>query len=55
MAVHVNVKFRWVCYFKEHDIFVFKQNAVDVGIGDLGVVGDGIGIASPWRARIVSR
>jgi hypothetical protein len=52
MTMHSHVEARGVRYLQEHDVGVFKQDPVNVGVGNLGVVGSGIGIAAPRGSRI---
>ena len=50
--MHSHVEARGVRDLQEHDVGVFKQDPVNVGVGNLGVVGSGIGVASPRGSRI---
>ena len=52
MTMHSHVEARGVRDLQEHDVGVFKQDPVNVGVGNLGVVGSGIGVASPRGSRI---
>jgi hypothetical protein len=53
MSVHPDIESRRVRHLNEHDVLVLIEQAVNVRIGDLGVIRRGIGIAAPWRARIL--
>ncbi len=52
MSMHSDIQSGRVRHLQEHDVLVLEQDSVNVRIGDLGVIGGGIRIASPRRSRI---